>query len=568
MNNAESEAAVIYNLLPKIPAKAWKEARRALKIYPQNERIQFVAGLALIAVGNKAQARKHFANAIKLGTGTPDAYVNLALLSAELGQSDFALDTLNRAELRFPGDMQVMMTRVHVHRAAGDPKRALDAVGAVLAADPKAAEAATLKAVLQSENGRLLEAIATLETLLDDHPDHVPALFNLGRFYAFSNQSDRALAVTERAHAIAPDNPAVIENLAIRYREAGAFDAALDLFRRLTNLAPQSLPMALRQLSDIVPDCNLTPLRLEVERVLKTAHPGDDRGQLAFARAAIARREGDSKAYVRSLKDANRQMASFRRYEAKLDTRFHRFVQDHFRQENSPAPAGPALPARPVFILGLPRSGTTLLERMLCRSPDVAGLGEVALLNRYVWQRFQTDTAFAAGAEDLRTDYAGFQRLAGPTKWTVDKMPANYIHIGWINRIFPEARVILLRRDRRDVALSLYENYFDDPGQNFTFDERSIAQRLSLFEETVDAWQDLGADYLQVTYEDLVTLPEPSLRKIADYCGIPYDPAMLRPGDDKGAIRTASSVQARRDVNRASIGRWKAVPDLLPGLFR
>lgn len=562
-----ARALAIYRLISSSPAQAWKETRSALRAFPKSERVQFVAGLVLIARGKKSEARTHFANAIKLGTPLSDAYLNLARLSAEMGQLESALDTLDRAQVRFADDFKVMMARVHVFRIAGDASRALEATDAVLAVHPNAPDALSLRGILLAEDGRLLDAITALENFLVDDPNHVVALINLGRFYAFTNQPARALEVTERAYALSPEMPAVVENLAIRKRENGDFVGSAKLFRRLITLSPEFTPEALRQLADIVPAKELRALAKEIERHAREARAPAHRAQLGFACAAVAKREGDDKEFTKALKRANQQIAKLRPYQVKTDTQMHAGIREQYRAENPSAVTNPSLPAVPIFIMGLPRSGTTLLERMLSSAVGVAGLGEVALLNRRFSEKLAASTLMTEGLSDLRSEYAEYQKIMGDCRWTVDKMPVNYMHIGWINRVFPEAKLILLRRDRKDMALSLFENYFDSAGQNFSFEETGIAHRMKIFDETIADWSDLGASFLELNYEDITGDPEGSLRKVSDYCGIPFDPAMLKPEGNQGSIRTASSVQARLGVNQDSVLRWKRYPDLLPKIF-
>lgn len=565
-----NKASQIYALLATDPKGAWAETRRALKAFPSSERVRFVSGLVNIARGKKQDARKDFAKCIKMGTPGPDAYLNLAQLSSDTRQMDFALDVLDRAERKFPGDLSVLIARIHMLRAAGDVESALQAAGAALAQDPNAPEALFLRGILLEENGQLLDAISALEALLELHPNHAIAMVNLGRFYAFSNQSDKAIKVTERAYSIAPNLPVVLQNLAIRQRETGDFPQAAQTFRQLMSLSSEFGPDSLRQLADLVAPEELDALSRQIDQAEAAGCPPALREHLEFARVTIAKRAKDDPQYVTSVLRANRLAAKHRPYDSKADSQFHTAIRDSYRAE-SPSVISPAtqalLPATPIFIVGLPRSGTTLLERMLSQGDGVAGLGEVALFNRFIGKRLMTGTSITDALPELRQAYAGFQSAVGPARWTVDKMPANYAHLGWINTAMPEARIILLRRDIRDVALSMFENYFDDPGQNFTFEEQRIQHRIQLFEKTIADWRALGAEFLESHYEDLVQSPEATLRSITDYCDLPFDPEMLNPAENTAAIRTVSSTQARQSVNTKSVARWERYSELLPKVF-
>ncbi len=566
-NSDLARASAVYQLLSTNPGKAWKEARAALKAHPNSERVQFVAGLALIANGKRSEARAHFANAIKLGTPDPDAYLNLAQLSAETGRLDFALDVVGRAKKRFPDEVRVAQARVNAHQAVGDLAGALSAVEAALAEFPESSDLHLQQGLLLSDCGNLLQAIEALETLLKDHPDHVLSLINLGRFYAYTNQPSRALEITEQAYSMAPKSPAVIENLAIRRRENGDFKGAETLLTQLVTMDTEFADDALRQLADIISKGDLDTLEQQVQLRMKRTRAPAQLAQMEFALSAIAKRRGDDATFVKTLKRANKYVSKLRPYDARGDSQSHARSRQSYQDSDVAPASSPALPAVPIFIVGLPRSGTTLLERMISMSPHVAGLGEVALLNRFFSVEGNLKTASAESLSQLRADYAKYQTFAGSTEYSVDKMPVNYMHLGWIRKTFPEAKIILLRRDPKDLALSLFENYFNDAGQNFSFEEAGIQHRIQSFDQTVSEWKELGVEFLELNYEDLVSASEDSLKTVSAYCGVSFDDAMLRPEENEGSIRTVSSVQARKGINQDSIKRWQRYPDLLPKIF-
>lgn len=299
----------------------------------------------------------------------------------------------------------------------------------------------------------------------------------------------------------------------------------------------------------------------------RKARSPEDKAQLGFARTAVAKRLDDTQSFTNALKQANLLMKKLRPYDAQWDAQLHVGIRNQYSGETPAELSRPNLPAAPIFVMGMPRSGTTLLERMLSSAPNVAGLGEVALFHRHITRNLAASSPLSDGLSDLRGEYAKFQNHAGDNSWTVDKMPINYMHMGWINSAFPEAKLILLRRDVKDLALSLFENYFDDEGQNFSFGEAGIKHRMGLFDETIADWSSMGIKYLELTYEGLVCNPEDSLRKVSDYCGIPFTSEMLEPESNHSSIRTASSIQARRKVNQDSVGRWRKYPDVLPSIF-
>ncbi|MEP5155212.1 sulfotransferase, partial [Planktotalea sp.] len=209
-----------------------------------------------------------------------------------------------------------------------------------------------------------------------------------------------------------------------------------------------------------------------------------------------------------------------------------------------------------IFIVGMIRSGTTLLERMLSGHDEIGPLGEVSVVGRAI------DTAIHEG-QDLKPTIAGlakryepYQNVAGDVRFTTDKMPNNYLYIGFLRQAFPDCKIILVKRDFRDIAVSAFETYFDSPALNFSYTEAGILNRLKLFENMSSYWEAMG-DICTVWYEDLVSEPERVLQSVADYCGFELQPEMTQPQRSTTAIRTASHSQARQPLYASSQKRWQ-----------
>jgi tetratricopeptide (TPR) repeat protein len=223
----------------------------------------------------------------------------------------------------------------------------------------------------------------------------------------------------------------------------------------------------------------------------------------------------------------------------------------------------------PVFVLGMPRSGTTLVESLLCRHPDISGIGEVPyiynlaygcgrqLQSTLPYPQFLTELSPAL-CQQLGKDYVLLTKQFGVNApRIVDKMTENFLFIGFILALLPKARIIHCRRNPVDTCLSIYQqNFFSTMG--FAYDLRDIGEYYVQYRRCMDHWHQLYPDRIHdVVYEDLVADSEGELRRLIDYCGLPWDEKCLQaPGADV-KIRTASIWQARQPVYDSSVQRWR-----------
>lgn len=233
--------------------------------------------------------------------------------------------------------------------------------------------------------------------------------------------------------------------------------------------------------------------------------------------------------------------------------------------------AGP----RPVFIVGMPRSGTTLVETILSRHPDVHAGGEMqhipdveeALLN---WSRERRgyDGGHHAMLRDVPTDFftrnaeAVVNRVKSvaqqqPFSVFTDKLPDNCLRLGLISLLFPDARIIYMRRHPLDCCVSVLFLHFLR-GNGYAFQQNLLGERFRQVGDVMDLWKEtLSLPILDVSYEALVTDPEPAIRRIVDFAGLEWNDACLTPEHSTRNVGSSNQYQVRQPINRGSIGRWQ-----------
>ncbi|HEY8016978.1 MAG TPA: sulfotransferase, partial [Dongiaceae bacterium] len=217
----------------------------------------------------------------------------------------------------------------------------------------------------------------------------------------------------------------------------------------------------------------------------------------------------------------------------------------------------------PIFILGMPRSGSTLIEQILASHPDVHGGDErpdfPELLDRY------GDAGFRA----LGAAYVERSRALAPTAARItDKLPGNFRHAGAIHLALPKARIIHSRRDPADTCLSCFTKLFRGE-QAYTYDLGELGRYYRVYDRLMAHWRAVlpGSVFLEVDYEELVAEPEAQTRRLLAHCGLAWDPACLAFHETRRAVRTASAVQVRQPLYQRSIGRWRLYGPLLVPLL-
>ena len=227
----------------------------------------------------------------------------------------------------------------------------------------------------------------------------------------------------------------------------------------------------------------------------------------------------------------------------------------------------------PIFIVGLPRTGTTLIDRILSSHSDVIAAGELNVFSELVKHLAQTPSQYVLDKETLETashksvtqighDYIeATTDLARGAKRFTDKMPLNFLNAGLIHRAMPNARIVVLRRGAMDSCLSNFRQLFATKYSyyNYTFDLQDTAKYYAAFDDLISFWRDNipSNRFMEVRYEDIVEHQERETRKLLEFCDLNWEDACLRFHENKAPVSTASSVQVRQPLYRGSIGRWK-----------
>jgi tetratricopeptide (TPR) repeat protein len=475
---------------------------------------------------------------------------------------------------------------------------------AVLQADPGAARAWFLLGVLTADHDNFAKAAELFDRACGLGPEVARHHAHLARVLVALNRRPEALAAAGRAVALAPADPLTLDTLGVVFTRLGQHAEALPFFERATtaeagnasflyNLAASrqfagdftgaeaayDAALALEpdlhrawssrvQLARQTPERNFSP---ELERLFSQPSADPDRAlHLGHALAKTYEDLGDPVAALDWLLRAKAAKRAVTRYSGEDDVRLFTAAAASLE---GPASGVGAASEEPIFVVGLPRSGTTLVDRILSSHLQVTSAGELSnfalLLKRATGTAsnlvMDAETFRAAGQVDmakLGADYIASTRpLTGATPRFVDKMPLNVLYAGLIHRALPNARIVCLRRDPMDVCLSNFRQLFATGFSyyNYAYDLEDVARYYVGFDALVAHWRAaLPADrFLEIAYEDLVADQETQTRALLDFCGLPWDARCLSFHENAAPVATASSVQVRQPLYSSSVGRWR-----------
>jgi tetratricopeptide (TPR) repeat protein len=511
------------------PADAIAPLRDAALLQPLNPIIQHDLGLACLEVGRILEAIAALQRAVVSNPRYADAHFRLGIAFEKLGDIRGAIAAYDRATQLLPSLAEawfragaLVHTLGHRDEAIGCFRRA-----ASTAAKTSYGRLGKARALLIEDRNQ--EAELVLREALVADPENAMAYDLLGNLLSDFGRFDEARACFERAIAIAPLLAGSYYDL-VRCRRVTIDDDGL--FQRMqAALAMPGLDADQR-------------LRLH----LAIGKAADDLGDYALAMQHLDAADG-----------VRRGSGSFdsAAFSVEIDRLAVRCTPELIARASELGSSD----ATPVLIIGMPRSGTTLVEQIVSMHPEVGAGGELNFWNERgaTWHR-----TGAAGNEEpflakAAADYLGVLRVIAPNATRVtDKMPFNFIWAGLIHLAFPSAIIIHCRRVAIDTALSIHQTYFH-PTLAFPTGGAELVAYFHSYRRLTDHWRSVlpSGRFIEVDYEDLTSAPEPVIRRLIAACGLPWHDACLRPESNSRAVKTPSKWQTRQPIYRTSVARWR-----------
>lgn len=578
------------------------EAQRLSLLFPQTPALANILALALGRAGRHDEALKACDRLIALDPGFAGAHVNKANALSRLGRFDEVETEANAALALAPDMPQAQLLLGHAYLNTGRPNEALAMFEAVTRKVPTEVLGLLGIGNAQTALGNHDAALSAFQAAHAIEPRNIDVLNNLGNALIVAKQIDAGIASFEAALAEGAPNVILLANYARALRDAGRSEEAAEVCRRALAIDPGQLDIwnmlstlllaqgdregaraALEKATENAPDDLMSRAILWTMNPMPLDHPDRARLEAAAQDEAVdastrnrlalglfkafdaADTPDRAFAYIKLAKDIRGREDPFdiEAEEARLRELMQLFragVRPLGAEDTAAIPA----PARPVFIVGMPRSGTSLVEQILSSHSQVFGAGELLTLSR-----LRTRFGWAVGGRprpydrdtllELRRQYFDDLVQPGEPKPVVtDKTPLNFRDVGPALAAMPEARVLFMRRDARATCWSNYSNSFLGRANNFGNDMRHVARMYRIHLEFLDLWRALFPDRVTVVpYEALTENQEEESRKLVAAVGLDWEDACLDFHKNTRFVRTVSGSQVRAKMYTGSSEAWR-----------
>jgi tetratricopeptide (TPR) repeat protein len=543
---------------------------QAIAINPTVAAFHSNLGTVLQAQGNLEGAAGAFERALALQPDWAEVHSNLGKILQSQGRLEEAAASQERALALKTDFAEAYSNLGNARYVQGRLAEAVTCYQRALALKPDYVDAHNNLGTSLLSQGRIDEAIEHYKRALALNPNYAAAHNNLGNALMQQDQIDAAQAHYERALAIRPEYANAHNNLGNVLKEQGKFEDAMASYGRAIAFNPDYAEAHLNR-SELKRFARGDSEFAALEKLAaKDDLPADKAMFLHFALAKALDDVGDFARAFEHLVRGNtlkRRQIDYQEDRAldlvrRISTVFDRALFERSHGAGHPSSA-------PVFVVGMPRSGSTLIEQILASHPQIQAAGELTILEKMEDREFPEQAGKLDSAALRRLGETYLSRLPKTRDGRlriVDKLPGNFLRIGLIRLILPNARIIHATRHPLDTCLSCYSKLFTN-GLLFSYNLEELSRYYLSYHELMAHWRRvLPLDYiLDVSYENVVDNLEREARRMIDYCGLPWDDRCLSFHRTTRPVRTASSVQVRQPLFRGSIERWRRYePGLRP----
>ncbi|MBT3990640.1 MAG: tetratricopeptide repeat protein [Rhodospirillaceae bacterium] len=572
--------AIVLNTLQRWP-EAERAAIAAIKAVPEHAEAYNNLGRALAAQNKYVEAEVAYDKAIEYAPNNAAAENNLGHLHMQQGRYELAEGAFLRA-IEIDGTFLLAFSNLATTYMAMDwLDRAEEVCRTALRIEPNFVPAIHSLGVVLSRNKQFDGAEQAFRQVMDIAPGHSQAISNLAALYSAQSRFDEAEELFKCAIQLEPKSAHAHINLGVCYAELGQMEQALKSLKTAVACDPNNidayyaLSTSGKEVLEPATPAHIAAL-LESDRVALTS---DQRTKAHFTLAMQNERSGDLGHSFDYYISGNQQRAELLAADGQVfDPVLHReefdqlkatFTSDFFAQRAEWGAKKSNVISSPIFVIGMPRSGTTLIEQIIAAHPKAEGAGELADIPTFIdgFKRATGgDDEFPASVKHLTLDQvsswsetysAKLEKLSNGAAYVVDKTPFNYANLWLIQMMYPAAKIIHCKRDLRDVGLSCFQQNFVQP-HPWSCNLEHVGSYIKAYVDLMAYWQaTLSLDILDVSYEDLVADPATDCRRIIEFLGLDWQDDVLNFHAAESKVKTASKWQVREPVYQRSVGRWE-----------
>jgi tetratricopeptide (TPR) repeat protein len=546
--------------------------QKYLDLAPQDAEAHSNLGNTLQELGRLDDAEKSCRQAIALKPDLAEAHINLGNTLQELGRLDEAEKSCRQAIALKPDLAEAHSNLGNTLQELSRLDEAEKSCRQAIALKPDLAEAHNNLGVTLQELGRLDEAEASYTQAIGFKPDYAEAHNNLGNTLKELGRLDEAEASYTQAIALKPEYALAHYNFGITLQELGRLDEAEASYTQAIALK-SDYAEAHRMLTSMKKfDVQDEQYSKMLELFLNEEISEEQRCHINFGLAKACEDLGNFEQAYTHYGEGNVLRKKLLNYDINRDVELFKQLKSSYLkiEKNSLEPSSLANKITPIFIVGMPRSGTTLVEQIISSHSQVAGAGELSFVAQF-------GASIAQGLSDSNTDsLLNFReryliKLKNVSKGNLivtDKMPQNFCYIGLLAAAFPEAKIVHVKRNPAAVCWANYKQYFKSKNIGYCYAIDDVISYHKLYENLMEFWTNtLSNRVYKLDYEQLTVNQESESRQLIEYLGLDWDENCLSPQNNTRSVATASNLQIRKKVYQGSSEQWKKYEPFLNGAF-
>jgi len=537
------------------------------KEHPNESLLFNIRGACYAALGQLEDAVKNYENALVIKPDYSDVSYNLGNVLKDLGHLEDAVKSYKKTIAIEPNYYAAQHNLAVVLQELGLLNDAAEQYEQALNIKPDNIEARINLGYIYQSLGQLQEAVVQYDSILSIYPENVEALNNLGIIYRELGDADEAISYYKKVLEIDSGYVGAYYNLGFTYQDLGQVEDSIEQYEKAISISDHA--WSYHNLSYLKQFKANDPQIAKMQSLLSSNKLSDiDRIHLCLALAKVHEKLGNQVEFFQFLNEGNNLRKKELNYSLEQSKKIHSAIIKIFSSDPPSiieSVSKHKSKKQPIFIVGMPRSGTSLVEQILDSHNKVHGAGELNTLTKLVNPIIKNYLAGDIKNLSEKTllfiyqEYSDMLSRINTSKTVItDKLPLNFQYIGFILSVFPEAKIIHLKRDARAICWSNYKHFFTDTENGYSHNFDDLVGFYSLYDKLMDFWHDLYPNKIyDLCYEDLTNNQENETKKLLEYCDLDWDKNCLNFHQNERQVKTPSTLQVRQQIYKGSSDVWK-----------
>tara|TARA_B100000963_G_scaffold324397_1_gene309883 strand:- start:1293 stop:3095 length:1803 start_codon:yes stop_codon:yes gene_type:complete len=548
-----------------------EECEIAIKEYPKSYILYNILGLTNAVMGLIDASIKNYKTAIMINPHYAESFFNLGVVLQEHKMLKKAVEAYDNALNIRPDYVEALYNKGTAFKNLGLPEKAILSYQAALSIKPDYVEIYNNMGNVHKDLGETEKALELYEKALCTDPNYYEAHFNKGNALKNLGLPEKAILSYQKA-LFCHENADVHHNMGNALKDLGRVKEAISSYERAINLQP-NYSHAHRTLTNLKKYSSFNAHFRQVKKLHNQKDLSDeDKCNLGYALAKIYEDMGKIKLAFEHFAAANSLRKRTLKYSVHKDQQLFKKIKSVQPRLKKYSMRGKAMSIEflPVFIVGMPRSGTTLVEQIISSHSRVTGAGELNYVSKY-GHRLATiqEEVTKKNIAEFRDKYLlQLVNRADNKRVVTDKMPQNFLYLPLICSAFEEAKIIHVHRNAKATCWSNFKHYFANENLGFSYDLQDIVLYYQMYFDLMQFWQsEYGHRIYSLDYERLTQDQEQETKQLIKYLGLTWENRCLSPQENKRSVMTASQQQVRKKVYKGSSKAWRKYKSYLIGAF-